>query len=252
MYALVTGASSGIGLEIAKLLAAKGYNLFLVARRQDRLIKLQSMIEKKYNNKVVIFKCDLSKEEEILKMYKASLYYPVEIVVNAAGFGKVGTFDAVDIKDEVEMINTNVIALQYISKLYAKHMKKGRILNIASVAAFQPGPAFATYCATKAYVLSYSVALNYELKKKHKKVRVSTLCPGPVNTEFDKVAGTKFSMNYISAKECAEEAVKGLFKGKMIIMPTSSVKWARVASKILPYKIILPAEYRIQTKKLKG
>lgn len=250
MYAVITGASSGIGREIARLLAKKGYHLILAARRGKRLLVIKEQLEKKYQIHVITISADLSKEEDCINLFQQSKEYPVRIVVNAAGFGKVGNYTQVSMKEELAMIDTNIKAVHILTKLFANHMKKGRILNVASIAAFQPGPYFATYSATKAYVLQLSLAINYEMMRMRKNVRVLTLCPGPVNTEFNAVAGTDFAMPSISAKKCAKIAVDGIFKSKPVILPGFQVKCARLAAKFAPYSLILPVEYYIQTKKL--
>lgn len=250
MYAVITGASSGIGKEIAILLAKRGYHLILTARREKRLQALKEKIEETYQVHVITICADLSKEEDCINVFQQSREYPVNIVVNAAGFGKVGNCTQVPMKEELAMIDTNLKAVHILTKLFANHMKHGRILNVASIAAFQPGPYFATYSATKSYVLQFSLALNYEMIRLHKDIRILTLCPGPVNTEFNAVAGTDFAMPAISARKCAKIAVDGIFKSRAVILPGLSVKCARLAAKFAPYFLILPVEYYIQTKKL--
>lgn len=251
MYALVTGASSGIGLEISKILAAKGYHLILVARRGERLRDLRRQLRQKYDIDVVPYVTDISVPDNCYKLLAFTRSYDVGILVNAAGFGKVGCYNKVSLKSELEMIQTNIVALQILTKRFAKRMHRGRILNIASIAAFQPGPAFATYSASKSYVFNYSMAVNYELRKERKNVQISVLCPGPVTTEFDKVAGTNFSMRSISAESCARTAVDGLLKGKCLIVPGIKTSIMRLLSRITPYKLLLPVEYEIQTRKLR-
>lgn len=249
MYALVTGASSGIGREIARLLAAKGYNLILTARRESLLASFGAKIEKHYAVRTVILPADLSKEQECLRLFSACKPYPVSIVINAAGFGKLGTCQDVPLEDELAIISTNLRAVHILTKLFANHMKKGRILNISSIAAFQPGPYFAAYSASKSYVLQLSMAWNYEMIRRGKKVRILTLCPGPVDTDFNRVAGTDFAMPSISAKKCAKAAVTGLFANKALILPGFFNKCAYIISKYAPNCCMLPVEYYIQTSK---
>jgi short-subunit dehydrogenase len=193
---------------------------------------------------------DLSEEENCYNLFEACKSYPISVVINSAGFGKVGYFPEIPLDSEIAMINTNIISLHILTKLFANTMKKGRILNVASMAGFQPAPTLATYSATKAYVLNFSVGVNYELKRNHRKVHISTLCPGPVATEFDLVAGANFSLHSITAKLCAKEAVDGLFKNKDIIIPSFQMKLIHCVTKLLPYRIILPIEYKLQTRKL--
>lgn len=249
MYALITGASSGIGREFALQLARKGFDLIVVARRGHRLEELKQIIKDKYPVEVIVKKADLSKEEECYRLYKECKEYKIRILINNAGFGKIGYFEELSLEEELDMINTNIKSLHILTKLFLRDMKKGRILNVSSVAGFQPCPTMATYGATKSYVTSFSKALNYELKRQGRDVHLSVLCPGPVKTEFDQVANTDFSLNYISAKRCAKIGLKGMFRKKDLIIPSLPIKVLAMASKIAPDKIILPIEYYIQTKK---
>lgn len=249
MYALITGASSGIGLEIAKELAKKKYNLILVARRYERLLELKKQLEAKYKIKVITKEYDISKEENCYRLFLEVKEYNVTVLVNNAGFGKIGYFDNIPLDVELDMVRTNIIAPHILTKLFIKEKKKGYILNVASMAGFQPGPVMATYGATKAYLLNLSLSVNYELRKCNKKISITTLCPGPVNTEFNKVANADFNLASISAKQCAKEAVHGLFKKRELVVPSINMKLLRIASKLAPLKLILPMEFRIQTKK---
>lgn len=249
MYALITGASSGIGYEIAKLLAKRNYNLIIVARRLSRLEKMKTEFEQKYHVKVVPKECDVSKEENCYRLFEEVKEYKASVLINNAGFGKVGSLANIPIEEEISMIHTNIIALHILTKLFIQNTKKGYILNVASAAGFQPGPMMATYGATKSYVLNMSLAVNYELKKRKKEIHITTLCPGPVNTEFNQVAHSDFSLKSISAKRCAKEAIDGLFKKKDMVVPGKDIKLLRIASKLSPMKLILPIEYMIQTRK---
>lgn len=251
MYALITGATSGIGKEITKILANAGYDLILVGRRQERLDYMKYYFGKKYNTNVETFTYDLSDPSNSYELFENTKSYDIDVVVNAAGFGKVGYATDAKLEDDIDMINTNVTSLHILTKLFAGHMYSGHILNVASIAAFQPGPFLATYSATKAYVLNYSLAVNYEMKRLGKDVIITTLCPGPVKTEFDDVAGTNFNLKSISAKQCAFEAVCGMFDGKSVVVPSTKIKLAKVASKLSPMKLILPVEFYIQTSKMK-
>lgn len=251
MYALITGASSGIGMEIATLLAKRGYHLIIVARRKERLEELAQKIRHQYQVTVIPMSYDLSCKEQCFALFDACKPYNVTVLINSAGYGKVGYFPELPLDVELNMIDTNIASLHILTKLFINHMKKGRILNIASIAGFQPGPMLTTYSATKAYVLNFSLAVNYELKRHKRNIHISTLCPGPVATEFDKVAGTNFSLKSITAEECAREAVEGLFQKKDLIIPGTQMKFMHLASKFSPYKLLLPIEYLIQTRKLK-
>lgn len=251
MYALVTGASSGIGREISKLLAQRKFDLIIAARREDRLIELKEFLEGKYGIHVLVKVCDLSLPDNAEKLYEDCLEYDVGAVVNNAGFGKIGGFDKIPLKDEISMINTNITALHILTKLFSSKMESGYILNVASMAGFLAGPKMAAYAATKAYVISLSRAVNYEMKKCRKNVSVSALCPGPVDTEFNSVANAHFSVKALDAKTCAKIAVKGMFRKKPVIITGMLMKAARLFSKILPHSLLLPAVYKIQDGKTK-
>lgn len=249
MYALITGASSGIGLECAKLLAKKGYDLVLVARRIDRLLRLQEKFQTYYNIDVIIIPCDVSDMKQCKELYKQCRSLPIEIVINNAGFGRVGEFESIPLEDELAMIDTNVKAVHALTKLFLKCMDHGYILNVASIAGYQPIPLMATYGATKSYVVSFTKAVNYELKRKKKPVHVALLCPGPVDTEFDRIANVTYRLKHISAKQCAEAGLKGMFQKKKVIFPHPTTKLSSILSKFAPDAMILPAEYWIQNAK---
>ncbi len=251
MYALVTGASSGIGKALARELASIGYDLILVARREDRLIKLKKELEKSESCTCICIECDLSKAKNCVALFKRCKSYPISVVINNAGFGKTGDYNYIPLKDELAMIRTNIEAVHILTKLFSNHIKKGVILNVASIAAFYPVPIMATYGATKSYILNYSRAVNYELKKEKKPIRICVLCPGPVDTEFNQVAGADFSLKSMSPEQCAKIAIAGMRKGKELIVPGATTKMMSLLSHVSPSSISLPIEYKIQTKKIK-
>ncbi|BBF41879.1 3-oxoacyl-[acyl-carrier protein] reductase [Lachnospiraceae bacterium KM106-2] len=250
MYALITGASSGIGKEFARLLARKKMDLILVARRLDRLETLKEELETKYHITVILKQCDLSEEANCQKLFEDCKPYPIGVLINNAGFGKTGRFDRIPLEDELSMIQTNVIALHVLTKLFASHMNKGYILNVSSIAGHVPVPIMATYGATKAYVLSLTQSVNYEMRKLNKPIYLSALCPGPVDTEFNQVAGADFNLSSITPKQCAAEGLRGLFQKKPVIFPAKSTNILSKLSKFTPMKALLPIEYEIQTRKL--
>ncbi len=227
MRALITGASSGIGKEIAKLLASRGYELVLAARRLDRLNELAS--ELPVNCEVV--SADVSDERECVRLFKSARGKDLEIVVNNAGFGLFGEFTGTSLHKELNMLDTNIKAVHILTKLavcdFVAHGKKGCVLNVASSAGFLPGPLMSTYYATKNYVLRLSEAVREELRRSGHlgQVKVCTLCPGPVNTEFNKVAGVRFAFKGLSAEQVAQEALDGLFDGKGIVVPGTAMKF---------------------------
>lgn len=248
MKALVTGASSGIGRDIARELATRGIDLVLVARRTDRLEELAAELAVE----TVIFSCDLSKEEECYALFEKCRPLGVDILVNNAGFGLFGTFADNDMLRELKMLNVNVRALQILMKLFLREFKEknaGYILNIASSAAFQPGPLLAVYYATKAYVLRLSEAVYEELRREKSSVRISVLCPGPVRTEFDTTANVRFSINGLSSEFVAQYAVKHMFRKKLIIVPGFLMKSAHFFGRFLPDKLMLRLTYHIQKRK---
>lgn len=246
MYALITGASSGIGKEMAKLLAEKKYNLILAARREERLIELKNELESKYSISVYICPTDLTKEQEVSYLFEFSKDFEPDIVINCAGFGKMGMFLDIPLDEDLDMIKTNVIALHILTKKFADAMKEGVILNVASIAAFAPVPLLSTYGATKAYVQSLSRGINYELKRAKKPVHVMTLCPGPIATEFCQVAHGGFHMKEASAKSVAEKAIRGIFKKKNVVVPGLFPKASHLFFKLMPTKAVLPLEYSSQ------
>jgi len=249
MYALITGASSGIGKAMAIELAKKNYNLILVARREKELMALKDAIIEKFNVDIVIKVMDISIVENCKKLHNEVISLNPELVINNAGFGRVGLFESIELEKEISMIETNIIAVQTLTKLFVNSMEKGIILNVASMAGMIPTPMMATYAATKAYVLNFSRALNYELKKSGRKVSVLTLNPGPVKTEFGEVAQTTQKMQGMSAERCARIAVNGLLKKKNVIVPGFQMQLVRFFTKIIPINFILPVLYKIQNKK---
>lgn len=246
MRALVTGASSGIGEETAKILDAMGCDVVIAARRRDRLER----VAKSLKNNTEIIVCDLSSREACKSLYEKA--GEIDILVNSAGFGVFGEFTETDLDAELSLIDVNITALHILTKLYAKRFAEknsGYILNVASVAAFFPGPKFSSYYASKAYVLRLSEAVGAELRKKKSNVGISVFCPGPVDTEFNAVANVKFALRGISAKKAAEKAVSGMFKKKSIITCPASVGFLRFLSKITPDVLAEYFVYKMQAKK---
>jgi len=220
--ALITGASSGIGKELARIHASKNGDLILVARRSEELEILKKELEEKHAIKVWIFVKDLTSKNAAKEVYEftKSNQLEVDYLFNNAGFGGHGFFVDRPIAKDLEMIDLNVIALVELSHLFLQDMKirkAGKILNTASTAGFLPGPLQATYFATKAFVVSFSEALAYELKPHN--ISVTALCPGPVKTEFEKTAGMTCGNLFekaASAKSTAEKGYRAMEKGKVI------------------------------------
>ena len=240
--ALVTGASGGIGLEIAKVLAGKGFDLVLVARNRDALEAAAGQIEGKNTVSVHVFVADLRRREspEAILDYLRGESISIDVLVNNAGFGLGGEFAETDVTRELEMIQVNIAALTHLTKLFLPAMIKrrsGRILNVASTAAFQPGPLMAVYYATKAYVLSFSEALAEELRNAG--VTVTALCPGPTRTEFAEVARVGNSRLFSAfgmadAADVARFGVSAMLHGRRVAIPGFRNKIVAQANRFAP------------------
>ena len=249
MKALITGASSGIGLDMARYLATKKCELILVARNKEKLEEIQE----KLPTKVTIIVADLSNEQRVKELYVLAKKENIDILINNAGLGDFGSLTDTDINKDLELINTNIKALHILTKYIVRDMEKRNtetyILNVASAAAFQPGPLMSTYYATKAYVYHLTEALYYEEKIKKTKVNVSVLCPGPVETNFNNVAGVTFAVKPLSSTYVARYAIDQMFKKKMLIIPGTKVKLAKFFGRFASDKLLLKMTYNIQKKK---
>lgn len=248
MKALITGASSGIGKDIALELSNLGYDLILVAKDLGKLAKVKEEIK----TKVQVISMDLSVKDNCIKLYNDLKNEDIDILVNNAGFGKFGEFSEINLDNEINMINVNLIAPHILTKLFLKDMIKkdsGIILNVASSAAFLPGPLMATYYATKSYLYKLSLAIYQELKVKKSNVRISVLCPGPVKTNFNNVADVSFSIKGLDSKYVARYAVKKMFKNKLVIIPGLNIRLVVFLSRFIPIKLLLKINYHIQKKK---
>ena len=249
MKVLITGASSGIGLDMAKYLAQKKHELILVARDRKKL----EYIQEKLPTKVTIIVADLSNEQKVKELYVLTKGENIDILINNAGFGDFGYFTETDLNRELEMIDTNIKAVHILTKLFLKDMEQrnsGYILNVASSAAFQPGPLMATYYATKSYVYQLTEALYYEQQKKKSNVHLSVLCPGPVKTNFNNIAGVKFGVKPLSSTYVAKYAIDKLLNKKMLIIPGFKMKCAKFLGRFVSDKFLLKMTYRIQKKKV--
>ena len=251
MKVLITGASSGIGREFAKIMAKKGNDLVLIARNRTELEKLAKELKENNSINVEVIDTDLSIAENCIEIHKK--VQNVDILINNAGFGDCGNFTNTSLNKEISMINTNIVAYHILMKLYLIDMKakgKGQILNVASIAGFMPGPLMATYYATKAYIVRISEAIREELKKEKSNVKISILCPGPVNTNFSKVANVKFHLKEASSEEVAKYAIKKMEKGKFYIIPGIDVKLAKIGAKFAPTTLTAKIAYKIQKRKI--
>ncbi len=251
-YALVTGASSGLGFEFAKQLSVKGYKLILVARRRDKLETVQKAIK----TDSIIIAADLSQRDECVRVITETIGLSIDVFINNAGFGDCGRFYETDANKDLSMIDVNVTAMHLLMKMVLQRMKSskatgGYILNVASSAGLFPaGPYMATYYATKAYVTSLTQAVARELKEEGSEIYVGALCPGPVDTEFNDVANVEFALKGISPKYCVDYALKQMFDmRKILIVPTLRMKAAVIGSKLLPREQIVGITAGQQKKK---
>lgn len=263
-YAVITGASAGIGVCFAKRLAKEGYPLVLVARREERLVKLAEKLNKEYGTECKVVVCDVSKTEECTRLMEEMKDIPVEVFINNAGFGDCGQFIKGDLSKELNMIDVNIKALHVLMKLALQKIensqaeldcckRQGYILNVASSAGLLPaGPYMATYYATKAYVTSLTQAVAEELREAGSGIYVGCLCPGPVDTEFNRVANVEFALKGISSEYCANYGINQMFRKKTVIIPTWFLKVALTFGRMIPRKLCISIAARQQKKKLYG
>ncbi len=251
MKALITGASSGLGRDMAKVLSERGYDIIAVARRADRLEELK----KELKTDVEVIVADVTDYRDCQML--AERADEVDVFINNAGFGVFGEFCENDLERELKMLDTNVLAMHVLLRFFAEKFKarnSGYILNVASAAAFFSGPLFTAYYASKSYVLRLTQGLAEELYQAGSAVKVSALCPGPVHTEFGAVAKVSFGSGKknpvtLTSKEVAEYAIKKMFKGKRIIIPGVIMKIAIFMRRILPETAISKVAYKIQNSK---
>lgn len=232
MKALVTGASSGIGKHMAYYLADKNIDLILVARNKKAMEK----IKKEVNVSVKIISLDLTKIENVYKLYEQTKSEKIDILINNAGFGLFGTFAETNLDRELEMIDLNIKAYHILTKLYLKDFIKkdsGYILNVCSSAGFMAGPRLSTYYATKNYITKLTMAINEELRQAGSNVSISALCPGPVNTNFNKVAHGEFSIREADPAYVTKYAIDKMFARKMLIVPTFKMKLTLLQADLL-------------------
>lgn len=249
MKALITGASSGIGREMAIYLSELGYDLILVARDREELEYLQRQL--KTNVKLIIV--DLSDEKKAKDLYMLVKNDDIDILINNAGFGLFGNYENVDLLTELKMIDVNIKAVHILTRMFLKNMTQknsGYILNVASSAGLlKGGPLMSTYYATKSYIVSFTNAIYEELRRNKSKVHISCLCPGPVKTNFNNVAGVKFTVKSLDAKYVARYAIDCMFANKLTIVPGTTTKMGLFFSKFLSIRTLLKITYKFQKKK---
>lgn len=254
--ALITGASGGIGLELASIHASKGDNLVLVARSGEKLEEIKAELEQKYKVKVHFLVLDLSLRTAPKKVFDEVTRHKITVdyLINNAGFGDFGLFSECDWDKQEKMINLNIMALAHLTKLFIPGMISrggGKIMNVASLAAFTPGPTMSIYFATKAFVLSFSEALNNELKDNG--ITVTALCPGSTESKFHEVAlgDPKLVKDRImmSAKEVADIGYKGMMKGKPVVIPGFKNAFLVFVARFVSRETVVKSARKIQEKK---
>ena len=252
MIALVTGASSGIGRDIARSLAKHGINVIISARRRDRLQELKAELTEKYGVKVKIIAADLSDTAQCVELHRRVRKYNIDIFVNNAGLGVFGEFTDTDLDRELDELDVNIRAFHILFKLFLQDFRKrdyGFILNTASSAGFFPGPCFSSYYASKAYVVRMTQAVHEELRADHSHVSLSMLCPGPVQTEFMDKARVNFSVPPQSSEYVAEYAVREMFAGKLTIVPSNLLKAGIEFGKVVPDCVLAFFARQIQSRR---
>ena len=245
MKALITGASSGIGKDMSIYLSELGYDVILVSRDKNKLEETKKLCKTKAD----IIPIDLSVKENAFKLYDQVKDENIDLLINGAGFGLFGNTWETDLGKELKMIELNITSLHILTKHFLQDFvkkDKGRILNIASSAGFLSGPYLNTYYATKNYVTKWTMAIYEELRRKKSKVHISVLCPGPVDTNFNKVAGGSFTVKALSSNYVAHYAIDKCLKNKLLIVPGLSVKLGIFFNRFLPYKTSLKIVYNIQ------
>ncbi len=250
MKVLITGASTGIGRDMARYFHKQEAQLFLVARSEENLLSLKTEL----GDAPQIIPLDLSIEENCHALYERLKDEGIDILINNAGFGAFGNFTDVPLEKELNMIDLNIKSLHILTKLFLKDFEtrnSGYILNVASSAAFLPGPLMSVYYATKAYVMRLTAAIHEELRRKKSKVYIGALCPGPVETEFNRTAGVTFSVKPLSSDFVAKYAIKKMFRRKMIIIPGLIIRLGVFAQRFVPTKLLLKISYNIQNGKNK-
>ena len=247
MKALITGASNGLGKDFAKELSKKGYDLVLVARSKDKLETLKRELKTYIEIEVM----DLSIKENVFKLYN-KYKGEIDLLINNAGFGLFGKFTDTDLDTELNMIDLNVTAYHILTKLFLQDFIKknnGRILNVASSAAFEPGPLMTTYYSTKSYVYNMTMGIYEELRRAKSKVKIHVLCPGPVDTGFNDRAHVRFGVKSQKSIDVVKHTLKKMDQNKLIIIPGLTIKLGVFANRILPRKTIIKFTYKIQKSK---
>lgn len=251
MRALITGATSGIGKAMACQLAQAGCQLVLTGRNETILRQLQ----KNLSVPVDILPLDLSKPEAPYQLFAFCKDKPIDLLINNAGYGIFGRFAETDLQAEMDMLAVNAQALHILTKLFLRQFQKqkhGRILNVASSAGFLTGPLLSSYYASKNYVVRLSLAIAEELRRQNSPIRISILCPGPVDTNFNRRAGVVFSVPPMSSQQVAAYALEKTMQGKLLIIPGIGIKLSLLGARFVPHALLSAVTYEIQKSKLKA
>lgn len=255
-YAVITGASSGLGASFAERFAREGYSLVLVARRTERLEELRRRLKQEMMEKqeIVLISADLSQTSEVQRVFAELGNRRILFFINNAGFGECGYFLGTDTEKELSMIDVNIKAVHLATKLALQRMEvrgKGYVLNVASSAGLIPaGPYMAAYYATKAYVASLTRAVAVELRERKSNLYIGALCPGPVDTEFNETANVKSALKGISADDCVDYAVDMMKKRKVVIVPSVTMQLAVNLGRLLPQSVYIQLTAHQQKKKM--
>ena len=247
MKIMITGASSGIGRDMARYLNKLGHKLILVDIDIEGINKLKGQL-----NVIKTIKCDLSYPKNCINLYEEVKDENIDMLINNAGFGDIGLFEKTNLDKDLSMINTNIVAMHILTKLFLKDFKlknSGYILNVSSIAAFQPGPLMATYYATKSYIFNMTMAITEELRQEKSKVYIGVLCPEPTKTNFMDKAQCKFKIKHAESSYVAKYGIDNMLKRRKIIIPTLLMKTSHIFSKILPISLLLLIYYNIQEPK---
>ena len=246
MKALITGVTSGMGYDMARILNNMGYEIIGVARDKEKLNELHKTFGYEVHN------VDLADRPQVLKFCDVIESLDIDVFINNAGFGDVGFFNETSLDTDLKMIEVNLVTYHILTKTILNMMlekNSGYILNVSSSASFMPGPYMCTYYSTKAYVTRMSEAIYEEIRRQGKNVHISVLCPGPVDTNFNNVAGVSFAAKSVSSSYVASYAIKQMFKNKLIIVPSFSIKAVYYLCRFVPKKTLLKMTFNIQKKK---
>ncbi len=246
MKAFITGASSGIGAALAEELAARGYTLFLTGRNEERLAKAAGKLHCRH------LALDLAREADVVRLEEEMREFRPDVLINNAGLGQLGDLSGMEPGKAEEIVRVNCIALTHLFQtgLQVMQGRQAYILNVASVAGLLPaGPHMAVYYASKAYVTSLTLAARQELRERRSGISVSALCPGPVNTRFNERAGVQTPLSGLEAETVARAGLRGLFRGKALIVPGIAVRASVFLGRLLPREVYAGLISRQQKKK---